>query len=283
MTQRHLPNLAWIRSFEAAARLSSFTRAASALGLTQTAVSLHIKALEGSLGTLLFHRAPRRVHLTEVGEAYLAAVGRGLDEIAAATDQLFARPGRQTVTLRAPLSTVLLHLTDRVPHFMTAHPEVNLCLLSTIWAGTGGSDAADLELRIGPPGPGKRLSDEPILPVSRSGRAGPLISVMGFEDHWPRYLASRTQPALVDERSVTVDTTAAALSIAAAGGGVALALASHLRHAASLTQGLRAVGPPLDIGIGHDLLVAERTGSRKPAITLVADWLAEILAPVQDQ
>ena len=43
---RNLPPLSAVRVFEAAARHGSFTRAADELGMTQAAVSYHIKALE---------------------------------------------------------------------------------------------------------------------------------------------------------------------------------------------------------------------------------------------
>ncbi|MGB7268060.1 MAG: LysR family transcriptional regulator, partial [Albidovulum sp.] len=66
-----LPNLIWLRTFEAAARLLNFTEAGDELGLTQTAVSLHIKALEGTLGCRLFDRKPRHLALTAMGQAYV--------------------------------------------------------------------------------------------------------------------------------------------------------------------------------------------------------------------
>jgi LysR family glycine cleavage system transcriptional activator len=54
MKRDRLPPLEWIRAFEAAARLGSFTAAAEDLGLTQAAVSQRIGQLEKHLGTPLF-------------------------------------------------------------------------------------------------------------------------------------------------------------------------------------------------------------------------------------
>src|SRR5205809_5222583 len=54
---RRLPPLNAIRSFEAAARHESFTRAAEELCVTQGAVSHQVKALEIELGLQLFKRA----------------------------------------------------------------------------------------------------------------------------------------------------------------------------------------------------------------------------------
>ncbi|MGI9508363.1 MAG: LysR family transcriptional regulator, partial [Geminicoccaceae bacterium] len=60
---RHL-NLNWLRTFEAAARLSGFAAASRELGLTQAAVSQQIKALETKLGHDLFIRRPKSLQLT---------------------------------------------------------------------------------------------------------------------------------------------------------------------------------------------------------------------------
>ena len=64
---RHLPPLAAVRVFEAAARHENFTQAAAELGMTQAAVSYQVKLLEERLGTALFHRIRRQVSLTEAG------------------------------------------------------------------------------------------------------------------------------------------------------------------------------------------------------------------------
>jgi len=64
----HLPPLAAIRAFEAAARHLSFTKAAGELGMTQAAVSYQIKLLEERVGGPLFLRRPREVVLTEAGQ-----------------------------------------------------------------------------------------------------------------------------------------------------------------------------------------------------------------------
>ena len=54
-----LPPLQWLRAFEAAARHLSFTAAGSEIGITQSAISQQIKALEQYLGQALFLRRAR--------------------------------------------------------------------------------------------------------------------------------------------------------------------------------------------------------------------------------
>jgi DNA-binding transcriptional LysR family regulator len=63
-----MQNPQWLRSFVAIAETGGFTRAADTLGLTQAAVSQHLRHLEQEFGTLLLRR-PRSIELTPAGEA----------------------------------------------------------------------------------------------------------------------------------------------------------------------------------------------------------------------
>src|SRR4029077_823684 len=81
-----LPPLNGLRSFEAAARHLSFTRAADELGVTPGAVSQQVKSLEGVLGMQLFRRLPRSLILTDEGEAYLPAITSAFGLISKATE-----------------------------------------------------------------------------------------------------------------------------------------------------------------------------------------------------
>lgn len=63
-------NLQWLKSFATLAELGNFTRTADRLGLTQAAVSQHVKHLEEAFGPLLVRR-PRAVELTPAGQALL--------------------------------------------------------------------------------------------------------------------------------------------------------------------------------------------------------------------
>ena len=66
---RRLPPLNSLKSFEAAGRLLSFTRAAQELNVTQAAISHQVKVIEEYLGISLFNRYPRRLSLTLQGKA----------------------------------------------------------------------------------------------------------------------------------------------------------------------------------------------------------------------
>jgi LysR family glycine cleavage system transcriptional activator len=69
--QNRLPPLTSLRTFEAAGRLGSFTKAADELHVTQSAVSRQIRTLEDDLGVPLFRRSHRKVRLTAEGRRLL--------------------------------------------------------------------------------------------------------------------------------------------------------------------------------------------------------------------
>src|ERR1700761_4046105 len=62
-----------VQAFVMVADLKSFTRAAEAMGTTQSAVSLKIRRLEAGLGRRLLERTPRLVRLSAEGTLFLTA------------------------------------------------------------------------------------------------------------------------------------------------------------------------------------------------------------------
>src|SRR5436190_19224048 len=85
---QQLPPLTTLRSFEASARLLSFSKAADELHVTHGAVSRAVRHLEDHLGVRLFKRSVRAVNLTATGAAYAAAVRDVLRRLASATAQI---------------------------------------------------------------------------------------------------------------------------------------------------------------------------------------------------
>src|SRR5215813_6516884 len=77
-----------LQAFLAVARERSFTRAAAKLGVSQSALSHTIRALEARLGLRLLTRTTRSVAPTGTGERLLRTVGHHFDEIAAELDAL---------------------------------------------------------------------------------------------------------------------------------------------------------------------------------------------------
>lgn len=114
--------------FLAVAEHRSFTGAALALGVTPTAVSKAIRALEARQGVMLFQRTTRRVALTEAGQAVFLRLRPAVSEISDAFAALVGFRDRPMGTLRitAPHGAVEPILGALVPAFRRAYPEVSL-------------------------------------------------------------------------------------------------------------------------------------------------------------
>ncbi|HEV8312412.1 MAG TPA: LysR family transcriptional regulator, partial [Burkholderiaceae bacterium] len=92
----HLDPL-WLQSFAAIAQAGSVTRAAQRVHRTQSAVSLHLRQLEASLGAQLVERTTRSLKLTADGDRFLPYAQRLLDLQAAARDALRETAAAQAV------------------------------------------------------------------------------------------------------------------------------------------------------------------------------------------
>ena len=135
MDRRRLP-LNALRAFEAVAHYGSFTAAALALNIAQSALSRHVIGLEESLGRKLFERGHKSITLTEDGETLLAGVARGLDRIEQALDAVTAAPGQRHRRLRInlPPSFAMKLTVPLLTDFRRSFPDV-LLDVSTPYGG----------------------------------------------------------------------------------------------------------------------------------------------------
>jgi LysR family transcriptional regulator, glycine cleavage system transcriptional activator len=135
-----LPPLNGLRSFEAAARHLSFTRAADELGVTPGAVSQQVKSLEGALGIALFRRLARSLILTGQGEAYLPAIRSAFNIISEATEA--AAPALKGRKLRlgvtAEITRIAATIIRRLRQAATGHEAVTLKITDDIAELLGG-------------------------------------------------------------------------------------------------------------------------------------------------
>ena len=79
------------RAFEAVARHGSFTAAANALLISQSALSRHVMGIEKLIGAQLFERRPHALVLTEAGQSLLPAVTASFDRLEHALDDYRTR------------------------------------------------------------------------------------------------------------------------------------------------------------------------------------------------
>ncbi len=126
-----LPPLTTLRAFEAAARLLSFKRAATELGVTPTAVSHQIRLLEHHCGQLLFRRRPRPLSLTSAGQQLFPVLRDGFETFAEALS--IARNGRSAGHLRVTCTNAFAvrWLLPRLPSWRAAFPDLKLDIIGT--------------------------------------------------------------------------------------------------------------------------------------------------------
>jgi LysR family glycine cleavage system transcriptional activator len=149
------PPLGALRTFEVAARLLSFKRAAQVLHVTPTAVSHQVRLLEDHLGLLLFIRRARSVALTEAGQRLYPGLHEGFDAIARAVANVRPRPARPTLTISATMAFTSRWLVPRVAGFRAREPGLDLSFLAADEAVDLAGGVADVAVRYGrPPWPG---------------------------------------------------------------------------------------------------------------------------------
>jgi LysR family glycine cleavage system transcriptional activator len=149
--------LEWVRAFEAAGRLGSFTAAAKETGLTQAAVSQRIGYLERRLAYKLFVRKPRGVELTVHGEAWLPYVTNGLGTIGQSSAQLFGLR-RTQLTIAASASVIQHWLIPRLalnlkpsitPQLGCADDTLEFTFSTMVVEADYKQQTADVEIRYG--------------------------------------------------------------------------------------------------------------------------------------
>lgn len=118
-----------LRGFLLVAEHRSFSRAAGALFVTPSALSMLIRELENQIGARLFDRTTRRVTLTAAGEELLGVVRRNLQELDGAISQL-GRSDEKEMTLSlgaAPLPMASI-VVPAIQDYRSRHPDLRFQL-----------------------------------------------------------------------------------------------------------------------------------------------------------
>ena len=124
--RRSLPPLDLLTGFEAAARHLSFTKAATELFLTQSAISRQVQALEGAVGVPLFQRRHRALLLTDAGQVLYCKAVEILEQLAETTRQIRGAGAPAPLNVTTIVSFASLWLIPRLPHFRALHPAVDV-------------------------------------------------------------------------------------------------------------------------------------------------------------
>lgn len=164
-----LPPLDLLKGFEAAARHLSFTKAATELYLTQSAISRQIHSLEQHLGVDLFRRRPRALLLTDEGQALYRAVTEAFAYLREATEKFDSSHRKAIVNVTTLASFASLWLIPRLATFRVLHPEVDVRLSASNEVLDLDREHFDLAIRYchpdGTPPGAIRLFGEEVFPV----------------------------------------------------------------------------------------------------------------------
>jgi DNA-binding transcriptional LysR family regulator len=178
-----------VEAFLSVAQHRSFRRAATQLGVTPSAISQAVRALEARVGAALFIRTTRSVGLTEAGERFLSRAKPAFEELVAASEvarDLGQRPaGRLRLTVPR---AVVSHLLERlIASFCQAYPEVEVEIAASpdmVDIAAGGFDAG---IRLG------QFIEADMIAVRLT--PSHLLTVVGSPD----YLRRRQRPELIDD------------------------------------------------------------------------------------
>ena len=117
-----------LRVFAAVAQHMSVSRAADALGVTASAVSMQLKTLEDYLQLPLLRRRGRNLELTPEGERLLPRVERGLRELEEAIDAARGDRCEGEISVTTLASFMQQWLMPRLPDFQSRHPKLQVTI-----------------------------------------------------------------------------------------------------------------------------------------------------------
>lgn len=166
MNRGRLP-LTALRSFEAAGRHLSFSRAAEELFVTQAAISRQIRELETFLRQPLFVRHHRRVELTEPGQKLLQQLISSFDDIDQRLSELAEARSQSIATVSVEPSLAASWLVPRLDRFRELRPDIDVALDVDPRLIDFRTDQAELALRFS--------AQDTSWPRSEAERLAPVI------------------------------------------------------------------------------------------------------------
>jgi LysR family glycine cleavage system transcriptional activator len=285
-----LPPLNALRTFEAAARHLSFTKAAEELFVTQAAVSHQIRTLEDHLGVRLFRRASRALLLTDQGQALLPAVRDAFDRLLAGVRRVEDLCCGGALAVSTTPSLAATWLAGRLVRFQALHPEIELHLSATPRLVDFAREGIDCGIRYGggdwPGLRAERLFQTALLPVcSPSLLDGPqplrrpedlahhtLLHALDGADDWRLWLRAAGAQKVDPTRGPKFDSITLVVQAAISGAGVAIGRRQLLE--AEVASGRLAA--PFDFELPDECawyFVAPEAMADQPKVAAFRDWL----------
>ncbi|MGJ4926761.1 transcriptional regulator GcvA [Bradyrhizobium sp. HKCCYLS2038] len=244
-----LPSLNGLRAFEAAARHLSFTRAASELNVTQTAISHQIKRLEDELGLRLFVRQNRSLALTPQARDYLPLVRAAFDDLRLATERLVRKDNAKVLTVSTIASLAAKWLLPRLTAFQEAHPGIDVRITTSTGLVDFRKDDVDAAIRYGRghwPGvraewlmadelfpvcsPALLQGDRPLRCPEDLAHHTLLQASAGYDDDWRLWLTAAGLPVEMSRQSrLSFDLSLMTVQAAIDGLGIAIGRTAYVQ------------------------------------------------------
>jgi LysR family transcriptional regulator, glycine cleavage system transcriptional activator len=298
---RRLPPLNALRSYEAAARHLSFTRAAGELGVTPAAVSHQVKMLEDHLGVALFQRVNRQLVLTEAGGACLPGIRAAFEGLSTAIDSISVAGRSGVLTVSVAPSFASKWLLPRLERFKAVHPDIDVRVSASMQLVDFAGGEIDVAIRYGSgryPGlASERLINEAVIPVCSPKllegpnpprtpadvRSHTLLHDDSPDDDascptWEMWLKAAGVEGVDATRGPRFNQSSLVLEAAVLGHGIALAKSTIA--AADLAAG-RVVAPfelTLPLSLAYYVVYPE-SKSVMPKVGVFLRWLREEVAP----
>jgi len=296
MDRRWLP-LNALRAFEGVAQHLSFTAAANALLISQSALSRHVISLEKLIGAQLFERRPHALVLTKAGQHLLTAVTKSFDRLEYALDDIRKEGTSTRRTLRVQMPpTFAAHLAVPILRdFRRAAADVEIDLVSPYGVGPPLNEV-DVAVVYSKPTVTDLVKDL-LWPVRLSLLCHPNIaerhkgkSLAEFIESnelihvrlsdiprhhlWSQFAHQAGLQALNVERGLVFDTALLAVQYALSGEGIALIdnyLFGDYIRTGRLVNPFESI---LDDGYGY-YLITHPEGLGDTAIAMFRSWLIE--------
>ena len=294
--RRWLP-LNALRAFEGVAKHGSFTAAANALLISQSALSRHVIALERLTGVQLFERRPHALTLTKAGQHLLPAVVKSFDRLEYALDDIRneGAPAQRTLRVQMPPSFAVQLAVPILRDFRRTSTEVDIDLISPYGVGPPLGDV-DVAVVYSRPTVTDLVSDllwpvhlsilcHPSIAAAHRGQdlaafieANEIVHVRIADQPrhhlWSQFVRHTGLSGVNVERGLVFDTAVLAAQYALAGQGIALVDTNLFAAEISAGHLVKPFAATLDDGYGY-YLTTHPEGLADTAIALFRSWLIE--------
>ncbi len=287
-----MPPLRALTAFEAAARLGSFRKAADELGITRSAISHQIKALEDILGVDLFSRDGKRAELTGPGQVYYPAVREAFDQIESQTQVIRPRASENELTVQVYVTVAMKWLLPRLHDFERRYPNMKVRLSTSYFHWDYDPDNADVGIILARNRDGDhhysnlfRSQLRPVCSPEYLAGSAPmdrpedlanhkLLYVFSGEEDWRLWLKAAGLNDVKLSSALAFDSYLLAQEAAVAGQGVAMTIGPFAREELA---GGRLVHP-FDLAVPHRhwwAFACKSADKLLPKVKLFHDWVLE--------